>query len=261
MTTSRDFDISFENANSLNLSALNPSIEKQEITMKLFENGNLEMTIEELDFNENMKNPHKILPDDSPQIVKTVISGNTIKFYDKNDELLNSEYIPIPNQLKLVNKIKEIGSEFSPEDINEVITTMQGHHLIDNLEEFIKNLKYDNGHLLKSSSASKINSDEFTIIEQGENFVTLRMPFNVVEVGMSQEAVLLIDKTLNKIVGTRIYNEQNVLLQTTYFGYNEGETQALNAIKTVEKVILLSGDEVDMVTYSKIDDMQLNLNL
>ena len=84
------------------------------------------------------------------------------------------------------------------------------------------------------------------------------MPLDNIEPVMSQESVLLIDKTLNKIVGTRIYSN-NQLLQSTFFGYNKGDVQSLNAIKTIQKIQLLSGNEIDMVSYSKIDDMEFNL--
>mgnify|MGYP000114926032 CR=1 FL=1 len=116
---------------------------------------------------------------------------------------------------------------------------------------------------------SKENLPEFTFesdvydfgkIEQGDNYVTLRMPLNNIEQAMSQESVLLIDKTLNKIVGTRIYSN-NQLLQSNFFGYNKGEVQSLNAIKTIQKIQLVSGNEIDMISYSKIDDMEFNLNL
>ncbi|PQJ76761.1 hypothetical protein [Polaribacter glomeratus] len=254
MTTTRDYEINSTTISSLDLSVLNPSSEKQEIKMELFESGQLDITIEELDFSQKIRNPHKILLDDSPKIVKTVISGNTIKFYGANGTLLGTENIPIPNHSDLVKIIKDIGKDFSSEDINDVITTMQGHHLIDNLEEFIKDLEQDNNHLQRSSGSP------ITIIEQGDNFVTLRMPLNNIEPAMSQESVLLIDKTLNKIVGTRIYSN-NQLLQSTFFGYNKGEVQSLNAIKTIQKIQLLSGNEIDMISYSKIDDMEFNLNL
>ena len=255
MTTTRDYEIAGTSVPDLDLATLNPSSEKQEIKMELFESGQLDITIEEVDFSKKIRNPHKILPDDSPKIVKTVISGNTIKFYDENGTLLGTENIPIPNHSDLVKTIKDIGKDFTPEDINDVITTMQGHHLIDNLEEFIKDLEEERNYLKKSSSGSPI-----TIIEQGDNYVTLRMPLNNIEPAMSQESVLLIDKTLNKIVGTRIYSN-NQLLQSTFFGYNKGKVQSLNAIKTIQKIQLLSGNEIDMISYSKIDDMEFNLNL
>ncbi len=254
MTTTRDYEIAGISVPDLDLATLNPSSEKQEIKMELFESGQLDITIEEVDFSKKIRNPHKILPDDSPKIVKTVISGNTIKFYDANGKLLSTENIPIPNHSDLVKTIKDIGKDFTPEDINDVITTMQGHQLIDNLEEFIKNLEEENNYLKKSSGSP------ITIIEQGDNYVTLRMPLNNIEPAMSQESVLLIDKTLNKIVGTRIYSN-NQLLQSTFFGYNKGEVQSLNAIKTIQKIQLLSGNEIDMISYSKIDDMEFNLNL
>jgi hypothetical protein len=255
MTTSGDYETGSTKIAGLNLALLNPSSEKQEITMALFEDGQMDIIIEEKSFTEKTNVQHQILPDPFPKIVKTVITGNTIKFYDASGKLLNTENIPIPNHSELVKTIKEIGSKSSPEEINEVIATMQGHQLIGNLEEFIKDLE-DNILLQKSSSGSPI-----TIIEQGENYVTLRMPLNNVEQAMNQESVLLIDKTLNKIVGTRIYDQNNQLLQSTFFGYNNGEVKSLNAIKTTQKVQLPSGDEVDMISYSKIDDMQFNLNL
>lgn len=83
MTTSRDYDVIPVKISDLDLSTLNPSNEKQYVTMELFESGQMNITIEERDFKQKTKNPHKILPDTSPKIVKTVISGNSISFYDK----------------------------------------------------------------------------------------------------------------------------------------------------------------------------------
>jgi hypothetical protein len=46
MTTSRDYDTSSTRISGLNLALLNPSSEKQEITMALFEDGQMDITIE-----------------------------------------------------------------------------------------------------------------------------------------------------------------------------------------------------------------------
>lgn len=253
ITTTRDYDINSARIPSSDMPALNPSNEKQSVKMELFENGQLNLTIEELNFKEKIRNLHKTLPDNSPQIVKTVINGNTVKFYDDKGSLLGTENIPIPNHSNLVKTIKEIGSNFSSEDINETIATMQGHHLINNLEELLEGLDEEDNNPQKGGSPIKI-------VEQGTNYVTLRMPLNNIEQGMSEEAVLLIDKAQNKIVGTRIY-DNNKLLQSTFFGYSKGETKSLNAIKTIQKIKLASGNEIDMVSYSKIDEMEFNLNL
>ena len=51
--------------------------------------------------------------DDNPKIVKTIISGNIITFYDENGTLLGTENIPIPNHSDLVKTIKDIGKDFS----------------------------------------------------------------------------------------------------------------------------------------------------
>jgi hypothetical protein len=112
MTTTRDYETNSNITSSLDLAILNPSSEKQEIKMELFESGQLDITIEEVDFSKKIKNPHKILPDNSPKIVKTVISGSTVKFYDANGTLLGTENIPIPNHSNLVKTIKTLEKIF-----------------------------------------------------------------------------------------------------------------------------------------------------
>jgi len=245
MTTSRDYDVIPVKISDLDLSTLNPSNEKQYVTMELFESGQMNITIEERDFKQKTRNPHKILPDTSPKIVKTVISGNSISFYDKNSKLLNTESIPIPNHIETVNKIKEIGAKFSAEDLSRTIATMQGQQFIDNLEEFIKDAP-KNG---------------VQVMEQGKNYVTLRISYKQLDPRVKEETVLLIDKRLNKMVGTRIYSENNELLQSTFFGYSKGEVKSLNAIKIEQKIRLPSGKSIKMITNSKIDNLTFNLNI
>ncbi len=245
ITTTRDYDIIPVKISSLDLSTLNPSNEKQHVTMQLFESGQMNITIEEIDFKHKIKSPHKILPDTSPKIIKTVISGNSISFYDKNGKLLNTESFPIPNHIETVNKIKEIGTKFSAEDINRTIATMQGQQFIDDLEAFIKNAP-KNG---------------IQVMEQGKNHVTLRMSYKQFDPRIKEETVLLIDKRLNKMVGTRIYSENNELLQSTFFGYSKGEVKSLNAIKIEQKIMLPSGKSIKMISNSKIDNLTFNLNI
>jgi hypothetical protein len=58
MTTSRDYDTSSSKISDLNLSGLNPSTDKQEITMALFEDGQMEIIIEEYAY--PLSSPRKI---------------------------------------------------------------------------------------------------------------------------------------------------------------------------------------------------------
>jgi hypothetical protein len=254
ITTTRDFEINAAKMSNLDLSALNPSNEKQEIKMELFESGQLDITIEELDFSEKIRIPHETMPDKSPKIVKTVISGNIIKFYDANSKLLNTENIQISNHSDLVKTIKDIGKDYTPEEINDVITTMQGHQFTDNLEAFIKDIEEDNNYLQKSSESSA------SIVKQDDRYVLVRMPLNNTETASNEESFLVLDKKSNKIVGNRIYIDDE-LIQTTTYGYDEGAVKSLKSVHTTEKVKLISGNETDMTTISNIEDMKFNINL
>lgn len=182
---------------------------------------------------------------DTPAIVKTEIVGNSIRFYDKDGNLLSQENFDFPNQMDKVEKIQELGNNYSVEDINSTLATMQGQQYISNLEEYIANAA-ENGA---------------TILEQGENYVTIRTSFKHIDPRMEEDAVLLIDKSINKMVGSRIYDKDNKLLQSIFYGYKKGEVQSLNAIKIEQKMALPSGNEVNMVNLTKIDDLQMKINI
>ena len=164
--------------------------------------------------------------------------------YDEDGKKVHSSHIDLPNQLELVKKVKELGSKFTAEDINSTIATMQGQKFIGNLEDFI----------------AKAPANGIQVLEQGEDFVSLRMPLNKIDSRMKQESVLLIDKKLNKIVGNRIYNEHNEILQSTLYGYNSGEIKSLCAIKVNQKVKLPSGQQVDMELNTRIDELKFTLS-
>ncbi|MDP2423295.1 MAG: hypothetical protein U1C46_09250 [Bacteroidales bacterium] len=245
MKTIRDYETDFSILSELDLSSVNPSEEKQHVEMVLLESGQLNLTITELNFDKKINIPHEILPDDSPKIMKTEIIGNTANFYDINGKLLGSENIPIPNHRETVDKIKEIGNKFSAEDINKTIATMQGYQFIDNLEEFIRNAP----------------ANGVQVLEQGENYVSLRMSFNKIDPRIQGASVLLIDKSINKMVGTRIYDAQDNLVQSVFFGYNKGDVQSLSAIRIEQQTHLPSGSEVKMISISQIENLKFNLNI
>lgn len=244
MKTTKDFEVPSANLSDLDQSTLNPSSEKQKVKMQLFENGQLNITIEEMDFKEKIKIAHKTLLDDSPRIVKTEIIGNTVNFYDGKEKLMNTTKIDIPNHLETVKKIKELGSKFSEADIDSTIATMQGYQFVDNLEKFVRDAP----------------ANGIQVLEQGNNYVTLRMPLKNDDSRIKEEAVLLIDKRMNKLVGSRMYGANNELLQSTLFGYNKGKIQSLSAIKVEQKMRLPSGKEVNMVINTKIEDLKFSLN-
>ena len=243
--TSQDYDVESQKLPSLDLATMNPKSEKQHIHMQLFENGQMSLTIEELDFERKINVRHKTIPDDSPKIVKTEIIGGMASFYDKKGELISKTPIDLPNQIEIVNKIKKLGNNFSSEDVNNTLAILQGQQLVDNLDELTKN-------------ASKYG---VRILEQGENYITLRMSQKHIDPRIEEEVVLLIDKNINRIVGNRIYSANNKLLQTTFFGYSNDEDKVLNTIRLEQNIPLPSGKEINSITLSKIDDFKFNLNI
>ena len=78
---------------------------------------------------------------------------------------------------------------------------------------------------------------------------------------MSEQTVLLIDTKRNKLLGTRIYNRNNELLQSTLFAYQKGKIEALKAISIKQLFLLPSGIKTYMKTISKIEDLKFNLNI
>lgn len=244
MKTTRDFEIPKTTLSDVDLSTLNPSSDKQKVQMQLFENGQLHIVIEEMDFKEKIVIPSHLLPDDSPRLKRTEIIGNTVSFYDEKEKLIKSNSIDIPNHIETVKKIKELGDKFTAADINSAIATMQGYQFIDNLKKFIK-----------EAPAMGIQ-----VLEQGEDYVTLRVPLKNTDARVKEESVLLIDKRMNKLVGSRIYGEKNELLQSTFYGYNHGDIQSLSAIKVEQKIMLPSGNEVNMELNTKIEDLKFSLN-
>jgi len=245
MQTSKTFETPPFELSDLDLSMMNPSNEKQHVEMQLLANGQMNIIIETVDFPEKIVIDHQTLPDNTPAIVKTEIVGNAISFYDKNGNLLSQENFDFPNQIEKVRKIQELGNNYSVEEINSTLATMQGQQYISNLEEYIENAAANGAQ----------------IVEQGENYVTIRTSFKHIDPRMEEETVMLIDKRINKMVGSRIYDKSNKLLQSIFYGYKKGEVQSLKAIRIEQKMSLPSGKEVNMLNLTKIDNLQMSINI
>lgn len=241
MITSQDFETDFSKLSSLDLSNMNPRNEKQHIKMQLFESGQTSLTIEELDFKQKIKIKHKILPDNSPKIIKTEIIGNSAKFYDMNGKLISQAPMSLPNQHELAERIKKMGAKISSEDVNKTVAAIQGQQFIDDLDALINNTA-KNG---------------VRVLEQGKNHITIRMPKD----NLDNETVLLVDKGINKIVGSRVYNRDNELLESTFFRYSKEDNQFLNAIRKEVKTELPSGKKINTIINTRFENYKFNLNI
>lgn len=245
VTAQRNFDVNPATLGNLDLSEINPRNERQNVSLELLPDGQINMTIESLDWDKKTVIPHHVLPNPEPQIKKTVITHNTAYFYDKNGQLLATEHIDLPNLVKLANQIKEIGDNYTAEQINKVISTLQGQSLAAHWDEYIQNAAENN----------------VQITDRGNGLITVSVPFGNMEPGMEETAVLLVDKIRNKLLGFRIYDTSNNLLQSVLFAYNKGDIEYLKAIRVVQPFRLPSGNTINMITLYKIDNFHIELNI
>jgi len=241
ITTSQSFDNVPNALSNLDLANLNPSTEKQHVSLDLFEDGSINATIEKLGFKNKVAVLHKALPNDVPPIVKTVIRGGQATFYDTNGKEVGKRQIQIENKIAIVKKIKSLKDKFSIDDINATVASFQGQRFIDNLEEFIRTAPTNN----------------ITVSNEGNGLLKLKFPPS--ENG--NVAIILVDKDKNRMMGNEIYNAKNELLQRVLFAYNTGEVKSIKAIRTTQPFILPSGKKVNSRTLSHIENFKFNLNI
>lgn len=214
--------------------------------MELYEDGTFNMDIDVATPENKIDIPHKTLPSDLPQLVHTQIRNKSISFYDKDMKLVQTTTIDLPDMHETIAGIKKLGDEYSQDEINQTIATMQGHPYLHKLDEFI---------------AQAPTKEGITVLEQGETYATIRVDMMAMDNKSTYDVVYLMDRIRNKIAGQRIYDKDDKITQTSYYGYNNGKQQYLNAIKTEQNYELPTGNQIKMVSNSYIDNYQININL
>lgn len=249
---STDYTGDFASLDDFSMSSLNPSDEKQKIAFVLFESGEVELTIEHLSQNEGIKIPHQDLADDRPPVKKTVIFGGMISLYDGGGSLIASEPMDKLDYSKLLADIKKIKQENKPEEIAKVLKDFQSKFFGNNLANFLDQIRGSNPIVRQM--------EEFQIVEENENFVTIRVDLKVFEPGLFGSNVMLIDKENNRMLANRMYDEADEITQTTFYGYAKGDVQALDAIRVEEPILIQGTTKITKVTLTKISDLSISLN-
>jgi hypothetical protein len=235
-----------KNFSNLDLASMVPKKEKKKINLTLFENGQVSMIIESRAISNPIKIPHKTLPNDMPEVYKTVIENNTVSFYDKTGNLLSANPMEMPDHSETVSSLLELSDScYSPESVGRVVARLQGSQFTNDLNEFVADAKQKGA----------------VIMDEDEQFMTIRMSLGQIEPGVTDDVVLLIDKDENRTAGTRIYNSKGELLLSTLFGYGPPEKPFLTAIKQQTKEKLPSGEEIVVESYSKIDNLKFKINI
>lgn len=243
--TSQDYEdlpkFSLKEYSLLDWAEMNPTNEKQHIKMQILENGQINLTIKELELKNKIKIKHKILENDTPKIVKTVITGKVVNFYDKKGNIIGSHSIEVENQKEIAELIKTLGEKFSNEDAYETLAKIQRYQFLGNLDKYLKKPALYN----------------VKISEQGNNIISLRMPSQNFGLKNNTEIVFLLDKKNEKIMASRIYSD-NKILKSTYFGYDK-EKHFLSTIVNKVYMTLNSGKKIVKTSNTKIDNYKVNI--
>jgi len=242
ITTYQWYEYNIDNLTELDLAHLNPSEEKQRIEMFLMYDGTVNMITEELDFERTINIPSEIAPCDEPKIKRTELIGNTVTFYDGSRNVLGSHSVQMQRQTELANQLREYGERFGYEEAARCFATMQGDIFDLQMDEMI---------------AQAEAKGQLTIHD--ENFSTVRANFADVIPGSSGATVVIVDRNINKMVASVVYDEMENETSRTYLGYEKDGAPILNETMTTQIMQLPSGAKVWQITYSKIDNLKYNL--
>ena len=232
----------YEKLTELDMAHINPSDEKQSITMALMQDGTVNMTIEEMDFEPIIKIPHKVLPSDVPKIKRTEIIGNHVTFYDGSRNMLGSHTLEIPKNREMAEQIKQLGDRYDYNELANAFSTMQGDFFEKEMDKVISDAEA-RGQL----------------IVHNENYATVRMNFADVKPGATGSSVMLIDRKNNKVMASTHYDEQEKITSRTLFNYAKEGPPILNSVRSEVLLEMPSGAEVVQMTTSKIENLKFNL--
>jgi len=223
-----------------------PTINKQHITMELYADGEMKMTTVNLLTSQDFNIPHQTPSDYTPKPQKMVAYGDRIVYYGENNEVLyTADKLPLPTSPEVAAQIQALGDNYTEAQINEAIATMQSSIYASRLQDFIDNIGDYDGTV--------------TIIS--EHIISIEIPVSHYDPTSSDVAVLLIDKTNNLLLATRLYDETNNWKSSTMMQYSTDANPVLVGVNQVIKDVLPTGVEVEMQTVSTISNMTSTVNL
>lgn len=245
METSTQYISKNKKLSDMDIAMMTPKNNKEEINLRLHENGQISMNIKRLDTDIEIKIPYKKGDENIYEVYETVIENNNANFYDKSGKLLNTISMDLPLCTETVDRLIAMkDSCHTQEDITRIVAQLQCNQ-ISNLEYYISNAK-NNG---------------LQVIEETDRLIIIRMPLAMIDPGSTNEATILIDKKMERLGGIRVYDQEGDLQSTTLFGYGHPKKPFLTAIKQQVKETLPSGIEVTVESLSKIDNINFSLNL
>ncbi|MFW5879544.1 MAG: hypothetical protein ACOCUV_01840 [bacterium] len=228
----------------MDLAAMTPMRNKQNVLMKITHDSDVFMEITKQRDKYEIDIPHETPPEQTKQIHKTVIRNKRASFYDKSGNLITSLPVEIPNQYELVRTIRDAAKTYSIEKINRAIATLQSDVFINELKMFIK----------------EAPSKGIKVVDEDKKYITLRTAFPKQTEVPKKEAVIIINKKYNRLAACKVY-ENNKAVLTTYLGYAKKKYPYLNAIKQLQTERLPSGQNIVSQSITKIENIDFKLSV
>lgn len=189
------------------LAAATPTVEKLSVSMKIMENGEVRLVLEDNSISSIDSTETTSPPNDMPFIAKTIIEDNEMKLYDNNNSLIRS----IPSQ--------SIEFPFFAEKLEETLTYLDTTNV-----DISSILTCLSANVNLDSLLSLINSPSPDIIVNmiSEDIYTIRMPVpGQVAVPQAQSVVNIVNIDKKLLLGSRLYGQGGAVQQCMIFRYDD----------------------------------------
>ena len=223
----------------LDMAYRTPRASRQNIKMKLFEDGQFEMATEVVEPKVTGLNAPL------PNVIKTITDNHRIRMFDKNGKIVMDQPFETPRMTELVAQIKKMAQKY-PERMNErILLSLQGGAV---LSDFLNDAK---------AKGATIDSDN--------SIISVKQSINLPRKGAGSEGenslVSLFNAQDSSAIGARLYNPSNQLLLCINYRYEmRNNTRRLKGMNQFAPTTLPSGQRGIISTDISLDNISINVN-
>lgn len=189
--------------NTMDLVVAVPMVERQKVTMKLFDDGTTEWVIEEQTPEFPLEVQHETPRNDIPKPRKTVIAREQMLLYSFHGEFLGSSEMQMPPMTALADSIKKLGNRYSDAALAEVFSSFQGGETATQWAQLI----------------AQAPQYGITVHELDNGIISMHIPANALGQGEGMESTHLWDRVHNLPLGNTTYDAQGRESSSIYFRY------------------------------------------
>lgn len=228
-----------EEVSSLDRAAMTPIASKERVRMIIRDNGAVRLETERMPSKNAFTVNHSTLPNDLPEVAKTILDNDQMELYDGEGKLIRTvsgQSIKMPY---LAEQLRQSLEKESAPDLGSLLACIKSNVKMDSLNAMIKNPP---AHV----QVHKLN----------ENIVTLRMPAPVeLRATEAHEVVNIVDRSNKLLLASRLYGKNSEVLQCMMYRYDECSN--LKGFKQEVQTVLPSGKSASLVTYAEIDNLEI----